>query len=289
MNEKLDALSRSKKQLQILSILFVVCGIAAIFLLSLKPALGFALTLALIAVYLLLFRHMTKAYRQAVKQAMLEEGLRPFLKNITYARKDGIDGKTVLEAGFLPNETAKNLLIRDTVQGTYQAMPVILTDITTNFQTFKSKKDGSEKTVTDFMSGCYFDIRLRNDSGNADYILWPKAMVPDMSRNRCFSEKVRTAAPGLLSDAFHLYTQPGAEAPVISPETEKTIHRLSEYTPGEVCVQVAGSHLRIFIRSRFLFTYHVPGRTEITAKILSANPFPEMPYLLRIADALLSK
>ena len=76
---------------------------------------------ALIAVYLLLFRQMTKAYRQAVKQAMLEEGLRPFLKNISYERKDGIDGSLILGAGLLPNETPKNLLIRDTVQGDYQA------------------------------------------------------------------------------------------------------------------------------------------------------------------------
>lgn len=285
MNEKLAALSKLKKQLQIFSIFFVVCGVVIIFLLSAKPVTGFMLTLALIAVYLLLFRQMTKAYRQAVKQAMLEEGLRPFLKNISYERKDGIDGSLILDAGLLPNETPKNLLIRDTVQGDYQAMPVFLTDVTTNFKSFKSQANGTEKAMVDFMSGCYFDIRLRGDGG--DFILWPKALLPEKSREHYFSKKTAAPAPGLLSDAFLLYWEPGRDAPEISAEAEKAIHRLSEYTPGEVCVQVSGGHLRIFIRSRFLFTYHIPGRTEMTARILSTNPFPELPYLLRVADAVM--
>ncbi len=285
MNEKLAALSRTKKQIQIFSILFVVCGIAIIFLLSSKPVTGFCLTLALIAVYLLVFRQRTNAYRQDVKKAMLEEGLRPFLKNISYEKKNGIDKNLILDAGFLPNETPANLLIRDTVQGTYQALPVFLTDITTNFRSIKPKGNGADQEVTDFMSGCYFDIQLRSEGG--DYILWPKNLMPEKSQRHCFSGKAQTSAPGLLGETFFLYSKPGADTLEISPETEKTILRLSEYTPGEVCVQISGGHLRIFIRNRFLFTFHIPGRTEMTAKILSTNPFPELPYLLRAADSLL--
>ena len=276
MNEKISALSKAKKRLQVFSIFFVVCGIVIIFLLSSRPIGGLILTLALLAIYLLLFRRQVKDYRQAVKQAMLEEGLRPFIKNIAYERKDGISADTFLQMRFLPNENPKSLIIRDTIHGTYQAMPVFLTDITTDIT--------SAKSAPDYLSGCLLDIQLR--SGNDDdYMLWPKKLLQDKDLKHYFSGMTEAPAPGLLADTFLLYRRSGTELLAISPEAEKSILRLCEYTPGNVCIQVSAGHLRIFIGSRFLFTLHIPGQTEITAKILSSNPFQELPYLLRIYDA----
>lgn len=284
INEKVAALAKAKKNLQLFSILFVVCGIAIVFLLSKNPVTGLVLALALVLIYLIFFRKQAKDYRQAVKQAMLEEGFRPFLKNITYIKQDGISTDEVLSAGFIPSEAPKSMIIRDTVQGTYQTMPAFLTDITTNFQSYKSDKNGEAKPVADFLSGCLFDIQLSHSSPT-DYILWSKKVFPEKSRTHYFSKKTESPAPGGLSDGFLLYTDPAAGIPEISPDTEKTILRLSEYTPGDVCVQVNGNHLRIFISNRFLFTLHVPGRVEITAKMLNTNPFAELPYLLRVADS----
>lgn len=285
INEKVGVLAKAKKNLQLFSILFVICGIAIIFLLSTKPIGGLVLTLALLLIYLLLFRKQAKAYRQTVKQFMLEEGLRPFLKNITYQKKDGISTDEILASGFLPSENPKSMLIRDTVQGTYQTMPAFLTDITTDFQSCKADKNGTSKPVTDFMSGCLFDIRLSRSS-QTDYLLWSKKVLPEQSRAHYFSRKIESPAPGALADAFCLYTDTASSLPEISPEAEKAILRLNEYTPGDICVQVSGNHLRIFISNRFLFTLHVPGQVEITAKMLNTNPFLEMPYLLRVADAV---
>lgn len=284
INEKVAALAKAKKNLQLFSILFVVCGIVIIFLLSKKPITGLVLSLALVLIYLILFRKQAKDYRQAVKQAMLEEGLRPFFKNITYSKQDGISPESILSADFIPSEAPENMIIRDTVQGSYQTMPAFLTDITTNFQSYKSDKGGEAKPVTDFLSGCLFDIQLSHNS-QKDYILWSKKVFPEKSRAHYFSKKAENPAPGALADEFLLYTNPAAGIPEISPEAEKTILRLNEYTPGDICLQVCGNHLRIFISNRFLFTLHVPGQVEITAKMLNTNPFAELPYLLRVADS----
>lgn len=281
IHEKIAALTKAKKNLQIFSILLVVCGIAVIFLLSLKPAAGLVLTLALVVIYLLLFRKQAKDYRQAVKQAMLEEGLRPFLKNITYERKDGVSPETILSPHFLPSETPKNLLVRDTVQGTYQTMKAFLTDVTTDYLSYK---DGG-KQVTDFLSGCLFDVSLPHGS-HANFLLWSKKIMPEKSCAHYFSHMQQRTAPGSLAKDFILYTYT-TDAPFeLSEESEKTIQRLSEYTPGHVCLQVLDGHLRIFISNRFLFTLHIPGQVEITSKILNTNPFLELPYMLRIVDTL---
>lgn len=49
--------------------------------------------------YLFVFRKQSKRYQKAVKTATLEECLRPFLKNISYLEKDGLDSKAILNAG----------------------------------------------------------------------------------------------------------------------------------------------------------------------------------------------
>ena len=49
--------------------------------------------------YLFVFRKQSKRYQKAVKTATLEECLRPFLKNISYLEKDGLDPKAILNAG----------------------------------------------------------------------------------------------------------------------------------------------------------------------------------------------
>lgn len=288
INEKIAALARLKKNLQLFSILFVICGIAIIFLLSTRPVAGLVLTLALVVIYLLLFRRQAKNYRQAVKQAMLEEGLRPYLKNITYQKKDGVSADVVLGSGLLPNENPKGLLIRDTVQGFYQTMPVFLTDITTDYQSYKNDRNGDNKPVTDFLSGCLFDIRLSRSS-QSDYILCSKKVLPEKNRAHYYAGKAECQAPGMLAEDFVLYTDTADNIPSIPPEAEKAIHRLNEYTPGDVCVQISGDHLRIFLSNRFLFTLHIPGQVEITAKMLNTNPFLEMPYLLRVADKFVDR
>lgn len=194
INEKVAALAKAKKNLQLFSILFAACGIAIIFLLSKKPILGLVLTLVLVLIYLILFRKQAKDYRQAGKQAMLEEGLRPFLKNITYLKQDGISADEILSADFIPSESPKNMIIRDTVQGTYQTMPAFLTDITTNFQSYKSDKGGETKPVTDFLSGCLFDIQLSHSS-QKDYILWSKKVFSEKRHSGDFSRNGKNHSP----------------------------------------------------------------------------------------------
>lgn len=48
--------------------------------------------------YLFVFRKQSKRYQKAVKTAALEECLRPFLKNISYQEKDGLDPKAILNS-----------------------------------------------------------------------------------------------------------------------------------------------------------------------------------------------
>lgn len=291
MNEKINALNKAKKNLEIASLILAAAGLICILSIFKFHAVGCALFFAVAVFYIFFFRRMVRKYQDQIKVAILEEGFRPFIKDIAYQKKDGLSPAEVSAMQFLPAWHKDRILVRDTIRGTYQAMPVVLTDLTTDFQSSAPGKNGVRKDTVDFLSGCLLDIQLSGDSG-ADYLLLPKNLFNaptlkhylDAKEQAAFEE---VAFVGDLAGQFLLYTSPENDKPEIPKEFAKAILRLAEFTPGQTMVQVSGDHLRIFIRNRFLYTYSFLLRTEITSKLLSSNPLPELPYMTRVADALL--
>lgn len=282
MNEKITALNRSKKNLETISLFLAVAGLLCIFCIFKFRPVGGALFFAIAIFYIFVFRRMVRRYRDQIKAAMIEEGLRPFLKKISYTPKNALDGIDICFMHIVPVLNRDKVLVRDTVRGTYQAMPVVLSDLTCDYEAAPSGK----KNSVDYLSGCVLDVELPQDI-DAAFTLMPKDMLSEYARSIFFDDWKENLYVGDLAKNYLLYSDPNYTYHELPEEFAKAVLRLAEYTPGQVTVQLYRNHLRIFIRNRFLYTYTFLLRTEITSRLLSTNPLPELPYMLRVVDACL--
>lgn len=287
MNEKIASLQKEQKNLQMFGTGYLICLIACMFLGFVSAMASAALAAVMVLVYIFVIRSWIKKYRQDVKTAMIEESFRPHFKQITYVPKNGVAPETITDSGFLPVTHEKTLVIRDTIQGTYQAMPALLTDYSGDFVTSSTEKKGGSKDSYNFLSGCYFDLKL-NRKTDLDCVIWPEGSVPDSVLDSQYPDMEVSArkASGKSDHEFRIYLPHGCDAGSIPEDFLSAVVRLTEYTPGEAAVQVHDGHLRIFIRNRFLYPMKLKIQAPITAQLLTSVPFPEIHYILRVADAL---
>ena len=285
MNDKLNKIQQEKRTAQIM-VAICTAGLIVSLILTLRHSpLSFLLYGLVFLFYLFVFRKQSKRYQKAVKTATLEECLRPFLKNISYQEKDGLDPKAILNAGMIPIEHEKSLLIRDIVHGSYQALPVFLSDVTSDYVSAKSIKRGNEKPVFDFLSGNWFEICFK-ESFPISCTIWDKELISDSAREDFFKDfhSADSSQSAELRNRFYTYTKDCSEI-VIPEKLVKALLKLADFTPGRIAVQLDGQHFRIFIRNRFLYTKNVSPKIEITPQILQHNQYPEISYILRAADA----
>lgn len=276
MNEKVAALEKIQKQLQYMIIAMLVSTLAAFICLIKFRQYSFVFVLLLLGLYLFGFRRLVRQYKKGVKTATMEESFRSFFKNIVYEEKGNAYKQDIIDAHFLPVEKKEHMLIRDSLYGTYQARPAYIMDVTTDYLV------GSK---TSFLSGCYFSIHLRKEFSGSCMLL-SKNCLEASALERYFKDLHHIDAPSGLAKDFYLFTPNADEMSKLPDEFISELLRLYEYTPGEVAVQITGDQLRIFIRNRFLFLRKVEIKYAVSAQMLKANPFPEMQYLLRAADAL---
>lgn len=285
MNEKLNKIRQEKRTAQIM-VAVCAAGLAVSLILTLRRSpFAFVFYGLILLFYLFVFRNQSKRYQQAVKNATLEECLRPFLKNISYQEKDGLDPKAILNAGFIPIEHENSLLIRDIVHGSYQAMPVFLSDVTSDYVSAKSTKRGNEKPVFDFLSGNWFEICFK-ESFPFSCTIWDKELVSDSAREHFFNGfySADSSQNAEFRNRFCTYTKDRPDI-TLPDELTRALPKLAEFTPGKIAVQLDGQHFRIFIRNRFLYTNTVSPKIDITPQILQHNQYPEISYILRAADA----
>lgn len=187
MNEKLEILQKEQRKLQTVGGIFIIGLALTIGVILWNSILGIILFGAMILVYVFYLKKAKKDYKQHIKQTMLEEGFRSSLKQISYMQKDGISAADLQAAHFLPMERQDSTIVRDTVKGTYQGCPVTVSEITTDFNSIKEKKNGSERQIIDFLSGSYFEIRLPAAS-DRDFIIWKEGDLPELTMEHYFSE-----------------------------------------------------------------------------------------------------
>lgn len=286
MNEKLNQIRQEKKKAQIL-VLFCTAGLLVSLVLTIRRSpLAIGFYAAVLIFYLVVFRRQSKRFQQTVKTATLTECLRPYLKNITYQEKNGLETGHITQARLLPVEHPKSILIRDTVRGTYQALPVFLSDVTVDYQTIRPTKSGDEKSMIDFLSGNWFEIQLK-EALPFSCTIWDKKLVPAPVREQFFSDYRCSdiCQPPAFREQFSTYTRNHSDCS-IPEELEKALLKLAEATPGQIAVQLDGQVFRIFIRNRFLYTHELSPKIEATAQLLTHNQYPEISYILRAADAV---
>ncbi len=287
MVEKLNQIRRDKIIAPSMAGICIAGLIGCLLLLSQKPPMSVALFFVIFLFYILVFRKQSKKYQKAVKTATLEECFRPNLKNITYQEKDGLDPDQLAKAHLIPIEHPEQLLIRDTVKGTYQAMPAFLSDVTCDFQSSRTNRQGEQKEFPDYLSGNWFEIRLRKELPFS-FTVWDKELVPESARSHFFDGWQNTdilQSPDFRSQ-FHTYTRDLQGIPL--PENlAKSLLRLAEFTPGRAAAELDGNTFRIFIQNRFLYIGSISPRVEITPQILQHNQYQEIHSILRVVDTLL--
>ncbi len=284
MNERIAALEKIQKYVQYVMVLLIILVTATGFCLVKVRPLGMPMILVTGGVYLFGYKQLIRQYQLGVKSGTLIESFRTYLKNTTYQEKLGINPEDIIKTRFLPSEHPGSILIRDTVRGTWQNMPVCLSDITTDYQTTMENKNGREKPILSYLAGCYFSIRLRKETG-IPFMLWHKEGLEENAVKHYFTHMKEVEAPSGLTKKFRLFVQDETQLPKFSDEFISEVLRLQEYTPGHLAIQASGDKFRIFIRNRFLFLRKVEIKYRIHAKMLTNNPFPELSYLLRIADS----
>lgn len=286
MNEKLNQIRQEKKKAQIL-VLICAAGLIVSLILTLRrsPA-AIVFYAAVLAFYLFVFRRQSKRYQQTVKTATLTECLRPYLKGIAYQEKDGLNPSQIPQARLIPVEHPKSILIRDTITGTYQTLPVFLSDVTADFQSSRLTKSGEEKPVIDFLSGNWFEIQLKEPLPFTCTI-WDKGLVPSAVREQFFSDCrcLDICQTPAFRERFSTYTRDHSDIS-IPEELEKALLKLAEITPGQIAVQLDGHIFRIFIKNRFLYTRQPSPKVEVTAQMLNYNQYSEINYILRAVDAV---
>lgn len=288
MNEKIALLQKKQKNLKTLQTVYLIGLIPCAVLGFLSVAASAALAGALVLIYIFVMRPCMKRYQQDVKAATIEESFRPHLKQIEYQSKNGVSPDLITDSGFLPAAHPNTLVIRDTIQGMYQAVPALLTDYSGDYVSAATDKNGAPKDTYDFLTGCYFDLKLRK---NPDFncVIWPESEIPASILDKQYPEMTGSSIKlsGKSEHSFRLYLPKGQEAGSIPEDFLSAFIRLAEYTPGLPSVQVCGGHLRIFIRNRFIYPMKPKVQAAITPQLLTDLPFPEIHYILRVADTLM--
>lgn len=296
INEKISQLEKERTRLQIAGGIIMLLLILCFGLIIWKPMYGMILFAVLILVYVIPVRTMLKRYQMHIKQVTFEESLRSKLKEIQYLEKDGLSRQEIADAHFPPVERPDVTLIKDTIRGTYQRKPVILAEVTTDFNQFKETGSGKSKKYIDYLSGCLFDITLPGDTG-LQCMIWPSGLLSRESLalyysdfEPCgFADHVKSDEKEInrLDQNYSLLIKKGSSSDKVNDRLIKEYLHLDDYTPDHAALQVSGNHLRIFIRNRFLYNRKVPVRNEIDPRFLTYNEFSEINPILRIADAVI--
>lgn len=296
INEKISQLEKERTHLQIIGGIIMFLLVLCFGLIIWQPLYGMILFAVLILVYILPVRTMLKRYQIHIKQVTFEESLRSKLKEIRYLEKDGISRQELADTHFPPVERPNVSLIKDTIRGTYQAKPVILSEVTTDFNQFKETGSGKNRKYIDYLSGCLFDITLSGDTG-LQCMIWPSDFLSKESLSLYYPDfkfesfadhvTVDTEEINRLDQKYFLLIKEGTSAEKANDRLIKEYLHLDDYTPDHAALQISGNHLRIFIRNRFLYNRKVPVRNEIDSRFLTYNEFSEINPILRIADAVM--
>lgn len=286
MNEKIKKIQQEKKKAQIMIGVFAAGLLLSLILTFLRSPLSALLFGIMFLFYVFIFRRQAKHYQNAIKTATLEECMRPYLKDITFEEKNGLEAEHISSSHFFPIQHDKSILIRDTIHGTYQALPAFLSDVTCDYTSIRPMKNGKEKPILDFISGNWFEIRFSSPLP-CSCIIWDKQFLDSTAREPFFEDfrMISSCQNKEFENQFFIYTKDDEDF-TLPKEVTGALLKLAEFTPGQAAAQLDGSVFRIFIRNRFLYTSSVSPKVEISPQILQHNQYPEISCILRVADAV---
>lgn len=283
MNEKIKFLQKKKQQLQAFSLMFLVGLIFCLIFAIKAPSVGGTFALIMLLIHFFGIRPASKRYIQAIKVAHIQEGFRSLIKQITYKDKNGISKESIAKAVFLPVAHENNIVIRDTITGTYQAMPLMLTDVTTDYESATA----TNKAGVDYLPGCYMEVKLSKKPA-FDFALLSENSIPASAIETRYITMIGSNlhVSGKTEHTYRLYLPEGVSESQLPEDLVTAFVLLDEYTPGMIALQVKGHYVRIFIRNRFLYTHDLKLHTPVTPQLLGNAPFPEIHAMLRVVDTL---
>lgn len=282
MNEKINFLYKKKHSLQAFSLMFLVGLIFCLIFAIKAPTVGGMFAAIMLLTHFFGLRPAAKRYVQTIKVAHIQEGFRNQFKQISYQEKKGLTPDAIVKTGFLPVAHPNTMVIRDTIRGTYQSMPVILTDVTTDFESATA----TNKAGVEYLPGCFFEIKLSKKPEFDLVILAENSIPPSVFEKRVSLTGRNLHASGKKEYDFRLYLPEGKSEQDLPDGLITAFTLLHEYTPGAVALQVKDQYVRMFIRGRFVYTHSIKVHTPVTPQLLSSAPFPEIHSMLRVVDTL---
>lgn len=250
------------------------------------------LTLAALALavlfHLCVIRPWQKKYANAFTCANLEHTLCLKLNTPSVSEKNAvhITPSLMKKAALMPfHQTSSTPLLRWELSGQIRGLSVSLCDAVLA-QDFKLVEKGKQRVHMN--TGVWIHIELSKDTG-LNFRLLDENSVPTPIRMDFFSKEslyISSPVPDAeLAKCFVLYHPAAEDTPVLPNRFLRELKKLKDYTPGYAAVSIHDKQLDIFIRNRFL-TRPVSVRQAPTEELLNFDPFPELRYLLDLADAL---
>mgnify|MGYP004641143899 CR=1 FL=1 len=118
-----------------------------------------------------------------------------------------------------------------------------------------------------------------------DWRLIEKDVLNELARRSYFSAypELERAQVGVewVDQKYYFYRSKGSDE---KPDALllKQLKLLQEYTPGRICISLCGNLFQVFIQNRVL-SRNVSLAATLTVQQISACPFPELEYLVRMA------
>ncbi len=207
-------------------------------------------------------------------------GMQGQMEEIRHQHLGGVARQDILKARMVPvTEADKCLLTREHTTGRCKNLPVELCDATFCYQ-YKSGRHARGYCV----SGCWVRIELPSFTG-CDWRLIEKNVLNELARRSYFSTfpDLERAQVGVawVDQKYYFYRPKGSDE-VPDALFLKQLKLLQEYTPGRICAGLTGNLFQVFIQNRVL-SRNVSLAATLTVQQISACPFPELEYLVRMA------
>ena len=207
-------------------------------------------------------------------------GMENQMEGLQHTHLEGVSREDILKARLIPvTEKDKCLLTREHTIGLAKGLPVELCDATFCYQ-YKSGRQNRGYCV----SGCWSRIELPTFTG-CDWRLIEKDVLNELARRSYFSAfpELERAQVGVewVDQKYYFYRPKGSDE---KPDALllKQLKLLQEYTPGRICISLCGNLFQVFIQNRVL-SRNVSLAATLTVQQISACPFPELEYLVRMA------
>lgn len=237
--------------------------------------------------HLCFLRKKQKEYVQAVNESniLLTVGRRIGAERVERKEDKESAANIVEEAQLIPvDEKSHSVSFFNSIQGEYRDMKIAVSDAVV-MEPYAFGRKNKKRYVDN--CGCWTHIELKEET-SYDFRLFEENALPAMIQQPFYDDpkqhnlrKRMAMSVGLSADCY-FYT---ATDFIPGDRFFLRFQDLKRYTPGGVAISVRGKTIDVYIRNRVL-ARAVSMREQPTQESLCFDPYPELKWILELADYL---